>query len=241
MYAAAAGMNAQQARLDALSSDIANVNTAGYKPTRQAFRDLLYSQAGTATINGVQVGAGSAVSDLGRNDAQGNIATSDDNLDVAIVGPGYLQVRSATGETLLTRNGRLQIDAQGRLAMQSGDLLQPTIQLPKGTQAEQVGIAANGTVTVAGKAIGQLRLLTVDAPSKLAPSGTDTFRANAESGTPRAAGSGTTLQQGAIETSGVQLSDAMTEMLQTQRAYQLASRAISTQDKIAEIADGVKR
>ncbi|MBO9533275.1 MAG: flagellar hook-basal body protein [Solirubrobacteraceae bacterium] len=241
MYAAAAGMIAQQTRLDALSSDIANVNTPGYKPLRQGFRDLLYSDAGIATTNGAQVGAGAALTGLGRSDSQGNIVPSDNNLDIAVSGPGYFQVRNAKGDTLLTRNGHLQIDAQGRLAQQDGNLLQPIIQLPKGTQQEQVSIAANGAVAVDGKAVGQIRLVNVQAPSKLAPRGNDTFQASAESGPARAAGNETTVMQGTIETSGVQLSDAMTEMIQTQRAYQLASRAITTQDKVAEAAIGVKR
>jgi flagellar basal-body rod protein FlgG len=241
MYSAAAGMIAQQTRLDALSSDIANVSTPGYKPLRQGFHDLLYSEAGIATMPGTQLGAGSAVTNLGRSDAQGNITGSDNNLDIAVSGPGYFQVRNATGTTLLTRNGHLKIDPQGRLAMQNGDLLQPIIQLPKGTQADAVSIAANGNVAVAGKAIGQIRLVTVQAPSELAASGNDTFQTTARSGAARAAGAGTTVMQSAIETSGVQLSDVMTEMIQTQRAYQLASRAITTQDKVAEMAIGVKR
>lgn len=241
MYAAAAGMSAQQKRLDSLSSDIANVNTAGYKPLRQGFRDLLYSETGIATVDGTQAGAGAAVTDLGRLDQQGNIVPSDEPLDVAVNGPGYFQVKDAQGQALLTRNGHLQIDEQGRLAMQNGNLLEPTIQLPKGTQGSEVSIAANGSVSVGKKVVGQIRLMNVEAPAKLAPQGDDTFKANADSGPARAAGTATTLQQGAYEASGVQLSDAMTEMIQTERAYQLASRAINMQDKIQEIAAGVKR
>jgi len=241
MYAAAAGMYAQQNRLDSLSSDIANVNTAGYKPLRQGFRDLLYSQTGIATQGGIQAGAGAATTDMGRNLTQGNITSSDNNLDIAVSGPGYFQVSSASGTKLLTRNGHLQIDARGRLAMANGSLLQPVIQLPKGTQQDQVSIAANGNVAVAGKQVGKISLVTVQAPDALAPRDFDTFQVTPQSGPARAAGAGTTVQQGAIEMSGVQVSDAMTEMIQTERAYQLASRAITTQDKIAEIAIGVKR
>ena len=241
MYAAAAGMIAQQKRLDAISGDIANVSTPGYKPMRQAFHDLLYSEAGIATTAGVQLGAGAGITDLGRMTSQGNIIETGNTLDVAVSGPGFFQVKNAQGEALLTRNGHLQIDARGRLAMENGDLLQPTITLPKGTQASAVSIAANGNVAVGGKAVGQVRLVNVQAPSQLAPRGDDTFMATAASGPARAAGTSTTLMQGSIETSGVELSDSMTEMIQTQRAYQLASRAINTQDKVAEIAIGVKK
>lgn len=241
MYSAAAGMIAQQRRLDSLSSDIANVNTPGYKPLRQGFQDLLYSEAGIATVDGIQIGAGAKVTDMGRASGQGNITGSDEPLDIAVSGPGYFQVKNAAGEKLLTRNGHLQIDSRGRLAMQDGNLLEPTIQLPKGTQGSQVSIAANGNVAVAGKAVGQIRLISVEAPTKLAPRGNDTFGVTAESGAARAAGTSTTVMQGATEMSGVQLSDSMTDMIQAERAYQLASRAITTQDKIAEAAIGVKR
>lgn len=241
MYSAAAGMIAQQRRLDALSNDIANVNTPGYKPLRQGFRDLLYSEAGIATTDGVQLGAGSAVVDLGRSSGAGNIVASDEPLNIALNGPGYFQVRSAQGETLLTRNGQLKIDPRGRLAMQDGKLLQPTIQLPAGTDPSGVSIAGNGNVTVGDKVVGQIRILNVQAPTGLAPRGGDTFQVTQESGAARAAGAGTQVMQGAIEMSGVQLSDSMTDMIQAQRAFQLASRAISTQDKVAEIAVGVKR
>lgn len=241
MYSAAAGMIAQQRRLDALSNDIANVNTPGYKPLRQGFRDLLYSEAGIATTDSVQLGAGSAIVDLGRSSGSGNIVASDNPLDVAVNGPGYFQVRDAQGQTLLSRNGHLKIDDRGRLAMQDGKLLQPTIQLPAGTTDKDVSIAANGNVSVGGKTVGQVRLVNVQAPTELAPQGDDAFLATQGSGPARAAGNGTTLMQGATEMSGVQLSDAMTDMIQAQRAFQLASRAITTQDKVAEIAVGVKR
>jgi len=97
MYAAAAGMYAQQARLDALSSDIANANTAGYKPVRTGFRDLLYSEAGLATGPGVQLGAGAAITDLGRASGQGALLATQRPLDLALTGPGFLQVTGADG------------------------------------------------------------------------------------------------------------------------------------------------
>lgn len=241
MYAAAAGMIAQQARLDALSSDIANVNTAGYKPIRQGFRDLLYSEAGIATQPGVQLGAGSSVVDLGRNTAQGTIHLTENPLDIAVSGPGYFTVRSADGETFLTRGGHLQLDARGRLSTQTGYLLQPTITVPAGTQPSEIAIAANGDVAVGTQVVGRIRLVTVPAQQGLLSRGDDLFVATAASGQPRAAGTGTTVIQGSIEDSAADLSDAMVGMIQAQRAYELASRAISTQDRIAEIANGVKR
>lgn len=241
MYSAAAGMYAQQARLDALSGDIANVSTAGYKPGRQGFRDLLYSQAGLATTDGVQIGAGSAVTDLGRATGQGAFQSTGESLDIAVTGPGYFQVKNADGSRVLTRGGNLQADSQGRISTQLGQLLEPEIKLPAGADPTKVSINPQGKVAYDGKDVGQIRLVTVNSPSALRPAGENSFEPTAESGPARAAGNGTTVQQGVLEASGVSLSDTMTAMIESQRAYELASKAITTQDKIAEIAIGVKR
>lgn len=240
MYAAAAGMYAQQARLDALSSDIANANTAGYKPVRTGFRDLLYSEAGLATGPGVQLGAGAAITDLGRATGQGALRTTDRPLDIAVTGPGYLQVTGADGRVLLTRDGNLQIDALGRLGTAAGQLLSPRVTVPAGTDPADVAIAADGTVSVGDTVAGRIRLVEVAAPAGLRAVGDNAFEATPDSGAPRAARD-TTLASGSLEGSGVDLGTTMTAMIEAQRAYQLASRAISTQDKVAEIAAGVKR
>ncbi len=240
MYAAAAGMYAQQARLDSLSNDIANVNTAGYKPVRMGFRDLLYSQAGLATADGVQLGAGSAATDLGRVNRQGAMQITEQPLDIALAGPGYFQVTGRTGEQLLTRDGHLQLDVRGRLSTTTGQLLTPAITVPADADPSKLSIAANGVVEYDGRRLGQIRMVEVASPNDLRAVGDNAFAATAASGAPRAARD-TTLVTGAVEGSAVDLSEAMTAMIESQRAYQLASRAITTQDKVAEIAAGVKR
>ena len=241
MYAAAAGMYAQQSRLDSLANDVANVNTAGYKPMRQGFRDLMYGQAGIAATNSMQIGTGAEVSDLGRGTGQGAFQVTDSPLDVAISGPGYFTVKNPDGQTVLTRSGNLQIDNQGRISTQTGQLLEPGVKLPAGTDASKVAITPNGSVQVNGKEVGKVNLVNVVAPTRLTPLGDTSFATNAESGPARAAGTDTTIQQGALEMSSANIGDTMTNMIETQRAYELASKAISTQDKIAEIAIGVKR
>lgn len=172
MYAAAAGMYAQQARLDSLSNDIANVNTTGYKPVRMGFRDLLYSQAGLATADGVQLGAGSAVTDLGRVSRQGSLQMTERPLDIALSGPGFFQVRSATGEQLLTRAGSLQIDVRGRLSTTTGQLLSPPVTVPAGTDPSKISVAGNGVIELDGRRVGQIRLVEVRSPANCAPSET---------------------------------------------------------------------
>ena len=241
MYAAAAGMYAQQARLDSLANDVANVNTAGYKPLRQGFRDLMYGQAGIAATDDMQLGTGSEVSNLGRATGQGAFQTTENPLDVAISGPGYFTVKNPDGQTVLTRSGNLQVDNQGRLSTQVGQLLEPPVRLPAGTDASKIAITPKGSIQVAGKEVGTINLVGVVAPSRLTPLGDTSFATNAESGPARAAGADTTVQQGTLEMSSANIGDTMTAMLETQRAYQLVSKAITTQDKIAEIAIGVKR
>lgn len=240
MYTAAAGMEAQQRRLDALANDVANVNTAGYRPMRQAFRDLLYSQAGIATDN-VQLGAGSAVTDLGRATGQGSLQLTGQPLDIALQGPGFLQVRGPGGQVQLTRGGNLHLDERGQITTRSGQLLEPSITVPPGTDATKIAIGPDGRVAVDGREIGQLRIVNVTAPGGLRPVGDTSFELTEESGPARAAGAGTVVTQGSLEMSSVELGDAMTSMIQSQRAYEMASRVITLQDKVAEAAIGVKR
>src|SRR5947208_9426509 len=103
MYSAASGMAAQQARIDAISNDLANVNTTGYKRLRVTFRDLLYTQAGPGADKGVQAGAGAAAAQLGRSSDEGAMQTTGRPLDVALEGEGFIQVRDAKGRQVLTR------------------------------------------------------------------------------------------------------------------------------------------
>jgi flagellar basal-body rod protein FlgG len=241
MYSAAAGMAAQQQRLDALSNDVANVNTTGYKGVRVAFRDLLYTPEWLATEQGVTEGAGAAATTVGRGTKQGALQRTDNPLDVGLQGPGFLQMKKADGTTILTRDGNLRFDGQGRLASQRGDLVQPAIKLPAGANAADVKIAADGTVALGTTTLGKLSIVSVPSPDGLTPLGDNGFAATAASGAVQAAPAGTTLEQGVLEMSNVDMGDAMAEMLEAQRAYEMASKAIQAQDRAAEIANGIKR
>src|SRR4051812_16353371 len=161
LYTAAAGMAAQQQRMDALSNDVANVNTAGYKRVRVGFHDLIYQR----TAGGVSTGSGAAAVQLGRGAAQGSLQKTDQPLDLAIIGDGYFQVRQgSTGQNVLTRNGSFQTNANGQLTTAEGDPLVPPIQIPKNLDPSQLTIGSDGTVTAAGRRIGQIQLVTVPAP-----------------------------------------------------------------------------
>jgi flagellar basal-body rod protein FlgG len=237
MYTAAAGMAAQQERLAALSNDLANVNTTGYKRVRVAFRDLVYTPAGPGTAPGVQEGAGAAAKSVGRGAAQGAIKRTDRRLDVALDGPGFIRVRNAAGNQVLTRDGALQIDAQRRLVTNQGHLTGVTV--PPGTTEGDVGITGDGTVVVGERNVGRLDLVTVRANDGLAANGDNTYSLTAASGP--AGDADVRVAQGALEMSNVDIADAMADMIEAQRSFELASRAIRMHDQLLEIANGVKR
>jgi len=242
LYSAAAGMAAQQQRIDGVSNDLANASTTGYKHVRVGFRDLLYNAQGGGAGRTVLAGAGAAAGFIGRSQEQGALQTTDQPLDVAIQGPGYFQVKRPDGSLALTRDGSLRLDSQGRLTTSAGDILQPEITVPRGTSADQLSIAGDGTVRAGtGRALGRIELVTVRAPDGLQPLGGNLFAAGAASGTPTAAGADSTLRQGTLEGSNVDVGDAMVDMIDAQRSFQLASKAIQMQDQMLEIANQVKR
>jgi flagellar basal-body rod protein FlgG len=237
LYAAASGMEAQQQQFDSVSNDLANVDTPGYQSQILGFHDLLYSNGGYA--GNVPTGAGTAAQIVGRNQEQGAIQQTNRPLDVAIQGPGYLEVRRPDGTIGLTRNGVLEMNAQGQLTNQQGMLLQPPVTIPHGVQPSQVSIAANGAVTANGRQIGRIQLVNVPSPDNLTPVGDSMFTANAASGAIRPA-VGATLQQGALEGSNVDMAQAMSKLVTAQRTYAMASSAIQDQDQMLQIANEIK-
>jgi flagellar basal-body rod protein FlgG len=238
LYTAAAGMAAQQQRMDALSNDVANTNTAGYKRVRIGFRDLVYQADGPS---GVRTGSGAAAVQLGRGYEQGPLQRTDQPFDLAIQGEGYIQVRRAnTGQTALTRNGSLQVDANGQLVTPEGDSLVPPIQLPRGIDPATISIGQDGTLRSGTRTLGQIQLVTVPAPTGLAAAGNGYYTVTTASGGARRA-TAATLTQGAVEASNVDLADAMVDMMDAQRSYSMASKAIHMQDQMMEIANGVKQ
>jgi flagellar basal-body rod protein FlgG len=240
LYAAASGMEAQQNQFNAISNDLANLNTVGYQSTEVGFQDLLYSGAGSASGTTVATGTGASSAIIGRNQSEGSLETTGNPLDVAIQGEGYLEVRRNDGSVGLTRNGQLQLNAQGELTNQQGNPLIPAIKVPKGTSPTDVKINPDGTVSAGGKTLGKLNLVTVPAPGQLQPNGDNTFSATAGSGATRAA-AGASLQQGALEGSNVDVSQVMSMMINAQRSYQMSSKAIEYQDQMLQIANGIKK
>ncbi|HMJ01904.1 MAG TPA: flagellar hook-basal body protein [Conexibacter sp.] len=243
LYSAAAGMAAQQTRIDGVANDLANTSTTGYKHVRVGFRDLLYSAQGDGAGETVLAGSGAAASFIGRAQAQGALQPTGQPLDVAIQGPGFFQVRRADGGLALTRDGSFRLDATGRLTTKDGHLVEPGITVPRGTTPEQIAIGADGTVRAGtGATLGRIQLVTVPAPDGLRALGANLFEATAESGAATdVAANASEIRQGALEGSNVDVADAMVDMIDAQRSFQLASKAIQMQDQMMEIANQVKR
>jgi flagellar basal-body rod protein FlgG len=239
---AAAGMLAQQQKLDAVSNDLANANTTGYKRQRVGFSDLLYERGGRPTTSdNAQLGTGSRIVQNGRYFEQGNLQNTGDPLNVGIEGEGFMKVKLADGRQALTRDGNLHLDGQGRLVTSFGGFIQPAIKIANNVQPSQISIGQDGTVTAAGQNVGKIALASVRSPQNLQSVGDNAFVTTARSGNAVAAPAATVLKQGTLEASNTDISVAMTDMIEAQRTYQLTSKAIQTADQMMEIANGVKR
>lgn len=251
LWIAKTGMEAQQTQLDAISNNLANVSTNGYKKSHAVFEDLMYQnlrQAGgnsseqTLLPTGLQMGLGTRAVATARSFEQGNLQQSANPLDVAVKGTGFFQVQMPDGTTGYTRDGSFQVSSQGQLVTNNGYVVNPGITIP--TNAQSVTIGADGTVSVAipGQAtpqtIGQLQLASFVNPAGLEPKGQNIYAETAASGTPTAGTPGTNgmgqLQQGFVETSNVNVVEELVSMIQTQRAYELNSKAISTSDQMLQ-------
>lgn len=239
---AAAGMAAQQQRLDATANDLANVSTTGYKRVRVGFEDLVHQRANWGAADAVRTGSGARTTDAGRAWSQGALRETGVSTDLAIEGDGFLPVRAANGRTVLTRDGGLQVDNRGELVTNAGLRMVPPIVLPQGKTASDLAIAPDGEVTVDQQVIGRIEVVRVRAPRALEANGDNTFTVTAAAGRPIAVPRDETrVRQGALESSNVDVADAMTDLIDSQRSYQLASKAIQTADQMWEIANGVKR
>jgi flagellar basal-body rod protein FlgG len=232
-------MEAEQTQFNAIANDMANINTPGYQSEQVGFQDLLYATGGEATGTSVDTGSGAAASVVGRSQTEGALQQTGRPLDLAIEGAGYLQVRRSDGSIGLTRNGSLQVDAQGEITDQQGNPLAPPIKLPAGVSAADVHVAADGRVRGPGGPLGQIQIVTVPAPSQLQPDGDSLFSATTASGGTRAA-TGSTLRQGALESSNVDIGEAMSQMIDSERSYDMASQAVQYQDQMLQIANQLK-
>lgn len=254
LWVAKTGLDAQQTRMSVVANNLANVNTTGFKKGRAVFEDLIYQnvrQAGaqssqdTQLPSGLMLGTGVRTVATEKSFTQGNIVQTDNALDVAIEGRGFLQILLPDGRVGYTRDGSMKIDSEGRFVTASGYELQPGIVLPQNSQS--VSISRDGIVTatipgsVAPVQVGTLQMADFINPAGLQPAGENLFIETAASGPPQVGNPGLnglgTLVQGALEGSNVNTVEELVNMIETQRAYEVNSKAISTADAMLQYAN----
>jgi len=256
LFISKTGMEAQQTQLDVISHNLANVSTTGFKRATAVFEDLMYQNLRQVGANsteqsqlptGLQIGLGVRTVATSRSFTQGSMQQTNNQLDLAIKGNGFFQVTQPDGTIGYTRDGSFQIDAQGRLVTASGLAVANGITVPTG--ATNVTVATDGTVsaTISGQTapqtIGTLAIANFVNPAGLEPRGENLYAETAASGQPNGGTAGTnglgTVMQGFLETSNVNVVQELVSMIQTQRAYEMNSKAIQTSDQMLQKLAGL--
>lgn len=247
LWIAKTGLDAEQNRMSVISNNLANVNTTGFKRDRAVFEDLMYQNIRAAGANstedttlpsGLQLGTGVRTVATQKLHTQGNIVQTNNNFDIAISGNGYFQVNHPDGSIVYSRDGSFGVDSSGQMVTQAGYVLEPGITVPANTLNVTVGSDGTVSALIAGSTtpstIGNLTLAQFVNPTGLAPIGDNLYRETAASGsgqidTPGTNGAGS-LVQGSLESSNVNVVEELVNMIETQRAYEMNSKAISTTD-----------
>ena len=251
LWIAKTGLDAQQTQMDVISNNLANVSTSGFKRSRAVFEDLLYQnirQPGAASSqqtqlpSGLQIGTGVRPVATERIHTQGNLQLTSNSKDMAILGDGFFQVLMPDGTTAYTRDGSFQTDNQGQMVTSSGFPIQPAIVIP--ANATAISISRDGIVsvtvpgTVGQTEVGALQLATFINPAGLESKGENLYVETTASGNPTTNNPGTNgagyVQQNYVETSNVNVVEEMVNMIQTQRAYEINSKAITTSDQMLQ-------
>jgi flagellar basal-body rod protein FlgG len=252
MWISKTGVQAQDAKLQAIANNLANVNTVGFKRDRVMFEDLFYqverqpgaqAEDGSAAPTGVQLGNGTRMVGTQKVFTNGSLQTTGQNLDVAIVGNGFLQVEGPNGRPAYTRAGQLSISPEGRLTNAQGQRLQPEITIP--INAKSLTISENGVVAIttadnaAPQEVGQLRLTHFVNPAGLLALGDNLYQETAGSGAPTEGVPGENglgkLKQGALEGSNVQVVEEMVDMIAAQRTYEMNTKVLSAADNMLQV------
>jgi len=251
LWVAKTGLEAQQMRMGVISNNLANVNTNGFKRDRAVFEDLLYQnvrQSGALSSQnsrlptGLQLGTGVRTVATEKIQTLGNIVQTNNSLDVAIQGRGFLQVLLPDGNLAYSRDGAMKMDETGQLVTSSGYVIQPAITLP--SNATTVTIGSDGVVSAlvpgstAPTQVGSVQLADFINPTGLQAVGENLYLETASSGSPSTGTPGLnglgTVIQGALETSNVNVVEELVNMIETQRAYEMNSKAIQTTDRMLQ-------
>ena len=247
MWIAKTGLDAQQTRMSVISNNLANVNTTGFKRDRANFEDMLYQKLRTPgsqnstteqSPTGLMLGTGVRIVSTEKTYAQGSLVTTKNALDLSIQGEGFFQIAQTDGTLAYTRDGSFKLSSTGQLVTSNGEVLQPAITIPPNVLS--IAIGSDGTVSVETAAgggtqvIGQIQLARFVNPTGLQATGQNLLKETPASGTPQVGIPGQTgtgqLMQGALEASNVNVVEEMVNMIETQRAYEINSKAISAVD-----------
>ncbi|MCP3867057.1 MAG: flagellar basal-body rod protein FlgG [Gammaproteobacteria bacterium] len=243
------GLDAQQTRMSVISNNLANVNTTGFKRDRASFEDLIYqnvrqvganSTQDTQLPSGLVTGTGVRTVATQKLHTQGNIIQTENSLDLAVQGRGFFQILMTDGTINYTRDGTFALNQDGEIVNNNGFPLEPAITVPENTLSVTVGSDGTVSALVSGDAtpteIGAIELADFINPMGLEAIGSNLYRETVSSGTPATTTPGEdgvgTLMQGAIESSNVNVVEEMVNMIETQRAYEMNSKAISTTDEM---------
>lgn len=251
LYVSKTGLSAQDTQLTTVANNLANVSTVGFKRDRAVFEDLLYqiqrqpgaqSTQETQLPSGLQLGTGVRVVGTQKQFTEGSLQITDNALDVAIDGRGFMQILQPDGTIAYTRNGQFHLNSDGQMVNADGLLLQPTIALPDDAQTVTIGTDGTVSAIIPGQAapqeLGNIQLVDFINPGGLQAAGGNLFLETASSGnpilgTPGEDGLGS-LQQGALENSNVDIVEEMVNMITTQRAYEMNSKVVSTADQMLQ-------
>ena len=253
LWIAKTGLEAQQTRMATISNNLANASTTGFKRDRAVFADLIYqnivqvgssSSEDTEMPSGLNIGTGVRTVATEKLFSQGSIVQTGNPLDIAIQGRGFIQVLLPDGATSYTRDGSLQKDSSGQLVTSMGYPIEPGITIPD--DALNVSISSDGVVSVVSQGqstpteIGSLQLADFVNPTGLQAIGNNLFLESGASGSPQTGVPGLTglgtLIQSSVEGSNVNTVEELVNMIETQRAYEMNSKAISTADQMLQYA-----
>lgn len=260
LWTGASGMIGQQANIDTISNNLANVNTSGYKKVRADFEDLLYQTvktAGTPATEdtvvpvGIQMGHGVKVAATQRMFGQGSLQNTENVYDMAIQGEGFFRIQMYDGSSAYTRDGAFKVDSDGRLVTSNGYWVLPEITMPENFLPQTIAVTQNGRVTVKipntdePVQVGQLELYRFPNPVGLSAVGENLFKVTNASGDPIPGrpgyeGMGTIVHK-FLEMSNVSVVREMVDLIVAQRAYEFNSRTIQTSDNMLGTATGLKR
>ena len=251
LWIAKTGLDAQQTRMAVTSNNLANVNTTGFKRSRAAFEDLMYqndrqpgaqSSQATQVPAGTMVGTGVRVVGTEKLFSQGEIVQTNNPLDIAVQGRGFLQVTMPDGTVAYTRDGSFHLNSDGQIVTNSGYPVEPALTVPANAQSITIGNDGTVSVQLPGQAapaqIGTVQTADFINPAGLEPRGENLFVETASSGAPQTGTPGLnglgTLTQGSLESSNVNVVEELVNMIETQRAYEMNSKAISASDQMLQ-------